>query len=104
MGSFRRSRFVGIALPEYQPYAAAPAVIFMNFSGLLPRRQRLSIVRNRVPIYFFAMKPKKCSLLVRFASLCLLPVLAVPSAFGWGKDGHQMINRLAAESLPPDMP
>lgn len=40
----------------------------------------------------------------RLAALCLLPLLATPACFGWGSDGHKMINRLAAESLPADMP
>jgi hypothetical protein len=40
----------------------------------------------------------------RFAALALLPLLAVPSSFGWGDVGHKMINRLAAESLPADVP
>ena len=34
----------------------------------------------------------------------LLPLLPVPSCFGWGSTGHSMINRLAAESLPGDVP
>ncbi|HEX4004637.1 MAG TPA: TonB family protein [Acidobacteriaceae bacterium] len=34
----------------------------------------------------------------------LLPLLAVPSSFAWGSKGHKMINRLAVESLPADMP
>jgi hypothetical protein len=34
----------------------------------------------------------------------LLPVLAVQPAFGWGNDGHKMINRLAGASLPSDVP
>jgi TonB family protein len=37
-------------------------------------------------------------------ALLLLPLLAVPSSFGWGSKGHTMINRLAAESLPDDVP
>src|SRR5579872_4329999 len=36
--------------------------------------------------------------------LLLLPLIAVPASFGWGSDGHQMINRLAAQSLPADVP
>ncbi len=44
------------------------------------------------------------SLLRRAASLALLPLLAVPPSFGWGRDGHLMINRLAAESLSADVP
>jgi hypothetical protein len=33
--------------------------------------------------------------------LCLLPSTA---CFGWGSDGHRIINRLAAEHLPADLP
>ena len=40
----------------------------------------------------------------RFAALALLPLLAVPPSFGWGDVGHKMINRLAAEGLPADVP
>jgi hypothetical protein len=40
----------------------------------------------------------------RFAALALLPLLAVPPSFGWGDVGHKMINRLAAEGLPSDVP
>jgi hypothetical protein len=38
------------------------------------------------------------------AALVLLPLLAVPLLFGWGEKGHKIINRLAAESLPADIP
>jgi hypothetical protein len=38
------------------------------------------------------------------AALALLPFLAVPQSFGWGDVGHKMINRLAIESLPADVP
>lgn len=38
------------------------------------------------------------------AAAILLPCLAVQLSFGWGKDGHKMINRVAAETLPADMP
>jgi hypothetical protein len=34
----------------------------------------------------------------------LLPLLAVPPSFGWGADGHRMINRTAMQMLPADMP
>lgn len=40
----------------------------------------------------------------RAAALTLLPLLAVPLSFGWGDVGHRMINRLAMESLPADIP
>lgn len=39
-----------------------------------------------------------------FSALLVLPLIAVPSSFGWGREGHLMINRLAAENLPADMP
>jgi hypothetical protein len=34
----------------------------------------------------------------------LLPVMATTPAFGWGADGHRIINRLAGAALPPDVP
>jgi hypothetical protein len=37
-------------------------------------------------------------------ALLLLSLLTVPSSFAWGSKGHTMINRLAAENLPADMP
>lgn len=39
-------------------------------------------------------------------AITLLFVLLVPSSvcFGWGSDGHRMINRLAAEHLPAELP
>jgi hypothetical protein len=38
------------------------------------------------------------------AALILLPLLMVQPAFGWGSDGHGMINRLAGAALPSDVP
>ena len=38
------------------------------------------------------------------AALLLLPLLAVQPAFGWGADGHMLINRLAGAELPADVP
>jgi hypothetical protein len=40
----------------------------------------------------------------RIAALALLSLLAVPPSFGWGDVGHKMINRLAMEALPADVP
>lgn len=34
----------------------------------------------------------------------LLPLLATQPAWGWGRDGHMMINRLAVQYLPNDVP
>jgi hypothetical protein len=44
------------------------------------------------------------SLLRATSAVLLLPVFAVPPAFGWGSDGHKMINRLAGAALPSDVP
>jgi hypothetical protein len=42
---------------------------------------------------------------LRFAAIVvLLPVVAVPPSYGWGSKGHKIINKLAAEGLPADMP
>ncbi len=38
------------------------------------------------------------------AVVVLLPVLVVQPAFGWGSDGHMLINRLAGQALPADVP
>jgi len=41
----------------------------------------------------------------RAAACCsLIAILLQPSAFGWGDDGHQLINRVAAERVPDSMP
>jgi TonB family protein len=37
-------------------------------------------------------------------ALVLLSLVAVPACFGWGSKGHTIINRLAAENLPADLP
>ena len=43
--------------------------------------------------------------LVRVAvAMALLPVMLVQQGLAWGKDGHRMINRLAGEALPADVP
>ena len=34
----------------------------------------------------------------------LVPVFLAPACFGWGADGHRIINRLAAQALPADVP
>jgi hypothetical protein len=38
------------------------------------------------------------------AAVVLLPVLLVQQSFAWGSDGHMLINRLAGQFLPPDIP
>jgi hypothetical protein len=34
----------------------------------------------------------------------LLPILTAPAAHAWGRDGHMLINRLAAQYLPSEVP
>jgi len=42
---------------------------------------------------------------VRFAAaVALLPVMLAQQGLAWGVDGHRMINRLAGEALPADVP
>jgi hypothetical protein len=43
--------------------------------------------------------------LVRMAAaVALLPAMLVQQSFAWGMEGHMLINRLAGESLPKDVP
>ena len=37
-------------------------------------------------------------------AVALVPVLLVEQSVAWGNDGHRMINRLAAEALPAEVP
>jgi hypothetical protein len=46
----------------------------------------------------------KLSLPRTIAALALLTTLASTPAWGWGRDGHMMINRLAVQYLPADVP
>ncbi len=39
-----------------------------------------------------------------FALTFFVSFAAVQLSFGWGKDGHKMINRVAVETLPADVP
>lgn len=43
---------------------------------------------------------------VRFSAFLLfaLTLLSAPQSFGWGKEGHEMVNQAAVEHLPPAMP
>jgi hypothetical protein len=38
------------------------------------------------------------------AAIFLLPAMLVQQSFAWGMDGHMLINRLAGQSLPEDIP
>lgn len=42
---------------------------------------------------------------MRFAmAVALVPMMTVQPGFGWGREGHMLVNRLAAERLPKDVP
>ncbi len=41
---------------------------------------------------------------LRALAFALFMVLAAPALLGWGKDGHRMINRVAMEKLPANLP
>jgi hypothetical protein len=38
------------------------------------------------------------------AAVVLVPMITVQSGFAWGNEGHKLINRLAGENLPKDVP
>ena len=42
--------------------------------------------------------------LLRVVAVALLPMVGVQGALGWGRDGHMLINRLAAKHLPSEVP
>ena len=49
------------------------------------------------------LKPMRTSSLRPIVALTLT-LLTPFSSFGWGSEGHRMINRLAARTLPADVP
>jgi len=65
-------------------------------------RNRFRIGARPRLLYTFAM----CTAVVRRLFACLLIVLFFTPlpGYGWGNEGHRMINRLAASSLPADVP
>jgi hypothetical protein len=57
----------------------------------------------RCPRYTLSMST--FSVLARVATAsALIALLATPQAHAWGRDGHMMINKLAAQNLPDDVP
>ncbi|HLH33169.1 MAG TPA: S1/P1 nuclease [Alloacidobacterium sp.] len=50
------------------------------------------------------MKLIKSALSYRSAVAILLPLLVIQPSFGWGNEGHRIVNKLAAENFPADMP
>ncbi len=58
----------------------------MPLPGILAGMRHLSVARRTI------------------AALAMLSLFAPPPSFGWGREGHLMINRLAAESLASTLP
>ncbi len=58
----------------------------MPLPGILAGMRHLSVARRTI------------------AALAMLSLFAPPQSFGWGREGHLMINRLAAESLASTLP
>ena len=49
--------------------------------------------------------PIRISAVLKFAvAAVLVPMLTVQAGFGWGREGHMLINRMAAASLPKELP
>ena len=48
--------------------------------------------------------PKLHRVLRSAAALALVPLVLVQQSFAWGNEGHRLINRLAGEKLPSDVP
>ncbi len=53
--------------------------------------------------YTQPMRPIRTTLSAAVASMLIATLCSQP-AFAWGRDGHMMINRLAAANLPADVP
>jgi len=57
---------------------------------------------SRGPIILFIMRTHRFRHFA--AGVMALTLLAPISAFGWGSEGHRIVNKLAASNLPPDVP
>jgi len=69
------------------------AISPLAFQGKFFARGAAILARMRTP-----------SLRIRACFLTVFTLITPFSSFGWGNEGHRMINRLAAESLPEDTP
>lgn len=59
----------------------------------------------RTAARYTAAMPYRISPFLRLAAAAMLvPVFAVQTGFGWGREGHMLVNRMAAASLPRDAP
>lgn len=64
---------------------------------------QVSASRNNADLAVYS--PRMKPLFVRrWAGLMLLLLLLTSPCFGWGRDGHRIINRLAIEMLPASVP
>src|ERR1700760_819502 len=101
MGCLRSSFLVAIAI-RISIRSAPPAPIVHEFSIASHRSWcKSGCIENAVILLpmprFIIPRPSIWVL----SLLCALP--AMPS-FAWGPDGHRIVNRLAAEKLPPEIP
>jgi hypothetical protein len=71
--------------------------MFRDFSLNLPRVSP-GVPASSIPLVFRYLR-----FVLPLSVACCVALPAVP-AHAWGNDGHKMINRLAAASLPPDIP
>lgn len=68
-------------------------------------------MRSRERRFFFPSNPESYTgpmFASRLSSRCVLAIIfafaLVPEAYSWGNEGHRLINRLAASTLPADVP
>lgn len=65
----------------------------------------LSVIASRHPVDILAaMHPSAGSPRVAGLVCLLLALMSAQTSFAWGPDGHRMINRLALQALPSNVP
>jgi hypothetical protein len=81
---------------------AAADHLFRELQIVEERRGFHTPVDTFASLYTFQMR---LTTLARIAlAATLLPLVTTPNAHAWGRDGHSMINKLAAQYLPTDVP
>ena len=58
----------------------------------------------QLPIYTFVMYYPRLRTVSATIALAFIPILLPQRSAAWGADGHRMINRLAIQNLPRDVP
>ncbi len=62
------------------------------------------MTRNRVIRRSYTVRMKMNAVAKTMVAAALVPMMLVQQSFAWGSDGHRLINRLAAQTLPKDVP